>query len=68
MIEDRVVKFLEIVQGDPPSVSMAYYVSVDSTKVGRGVGICKRFNAIFGGVFPRHYTSPYGKYIMTSRG
>ena len=44
-------------QGDPPSVSMAYSVSVDAKKVVGGVGICARYNEIVGCVFLQHYIS-----------
>ena len=54
MIEDRVVKYIEMVQGGPSSVSMAYHVSLNDTTVVIGVVTCTRFNAIVGGVFSQH--------------
>ena len=57
MIEYRFINYLELAQGGSPSVSIAYYVLVDSTKATRGVGNFTRFNAIDGGVFTQHYIS-----------
>ena len=55
MIKYRVVKFLEMAQGDYPSVIVAYYASVNSKNVVRCVRICKSFNTIVRGVFTQHY-------------
>ena len=40
---------------------MEFSVSVDATKVVRGVGICTSFNLIVGYVSPQHYISLDGK-------
>ena len=50
-----------MVQDPPPSVSMAYYISVDATNVARCVIICIRFNVIVGSVFTQHYIYLYRK-------
>ena len=61
MIEDIFVKFIKMVKVGYPSVSKAYSVSVDATRVVRYVGMFKSFNDIVGGIFTQYHISLDGK-------